>query len=127
MKWKGTVSHEGIRSIAARLASENSTQATSIHRSRFGHSSASGRIEPVSHPADRGDRVGTELRPEAANVNVDHVRPRVEVIAPDRGQQPFLRYRASCVPHELLQEQEFPVRERDRATTVVDPATDQVQ
>src|SRR6187200_1080110 len=51
MKWNGTVSHEGMRSIAARLASENRTQATSIHRSRFGHSSASGRIEPVSHPA----------------------------------------------------------------------------
>src|SRR5438093_12123631 len=72
MKWNGTVSHEGMMSIAARLASENSTHATSIHRSRFGHSSASGRIEPVSHPTDRGDRVRTELRAEAANVDVYH-------------------------------------------------------
>src|SRR5437773_6510372 len=64
MKWNGTVSHEGMSSIAARLTNENSTQATSIHRSRCGHSRASGRIEPVPHPTDRADRVRTELRSE---------------------------------------------------------------
>src|SRR5580765_1163397 len=122
MKWNGTVSHEGMRSIAARLATENRTQATSIHRSRFGHSSASGRIEPVSNPTDRGDRVRTELRAEAANVDVDHVGPRIEVVAPDRRQQPLLRHGASRMPHQLLKEQELSVGERDRPATVIDLA-----
>src|SRR5512132_258295 len=127
MKWNGTVSHEEMMSIAARLASENSTQATSIHRSRFGHSSVSGRIEPVSHPTDRGDRVWTELRAEAANVDIDHVRSGVEVVTPDRREQPFLRHRASCMPHQLLEEQELSVGERDRPATVIDLAPDQVE
>src|SRR6476646_681750 len=127
MTWNGTVAHEGMRSIAARLASENSPQATPIHRSRFGHSSASGRIEPVSHPTDRGDRVRTELRAKAANVDVDHVGPRVEVVTPDRRQQPLLRHGASRVPHQLLKEEELSVGERDRPATVIDLAPDQVQ
>src|SRR6478672_3716124 len=127
MKWNGTVSHEGMRSIAARLASEKSTQATSIHRSRFGHSSASGRIEPISHPTDRGDRVRTELRAEAATVDIDYVRPGVEVVAPDRREQPFLRHRATCLPHQLLEEQELSVGERHWPATVIDLAPDQVE
>src|SRR6476620_2632725 len=122
MKWNGTVSHAGRMRRAATSATENSTQATSIHRARFGHSSASGRIEPISHPTDRGDRVRTELRAEAANVDVDHVGPRVEVVTPDRRQQPLLRHGASCAPHQSLEEQELSVGERDRSPTVIDLA-----
>src|SRR5204863_8695017 len=103
MKWNGTVSHVGMTSIAARLANENATQATSIHRSRCGHSIASGRIEAVPHPADRGDHVRTEFRAEAADVHVHNVRSRIEVVPPDRRQQPLLRDRAPRVSAPLLQ------------------------
>ena len=40
MKWNGTVSQSGHRSIAYRFASENSTHAMSHQRKRFGHSNA---------------------------------------------------------------------------------------
>src|SRR6266566_2092623 len=127
MKWNGTVSHVGMTSIAARLASENTTQATSIHRSRCGHSIASGRIEAVPNPTDRGDRVRTDLRAEPADVHVDHVRARVEVVTPDRREQPLLRDRAPRVSHQLLQQQELAVGEGNRPATVIDLTPDQVQ
>src|SRR5437870_3803202 len=127
MKWNGTVSHVGMTSIAARLASEKTTQATSIHRSRCGHSIASGRIEAVPYPTGRRDRVRTELRAEPADVDVDHVRARVEVVAPDRRQQPLLRHRASRVSHQLLKQQELAIGERNGPATVIDLAPDQIQ
>ena len=62
MKWNGTVSQSGHRSIAYRFASENSTQAMSHHRKRFGHSNLSGCIDPVPHTSNGDDRPGAELR-----------------------------------------------------------------
>src|SRR6478609_5990852 len=125
MKWNGTVSHWGTRSMAARLASENSTHATSNHRTRLGHSEASCRIDAISHPSVGGDHGGPELRAEPANAYVDDVRPRIEVEAPYRRQEAFLRDRAAGVPHQLAQQPELSIRERDRSgARVGDPVDD---
>src|SRR5439155_7684980 len=97
MKWNGTVSQLGSSSIASRLTSEKKTQAMSIRRSRFGHSSRSIRIDAVPNPTHGRDRFGAELGAKPPDVHVDDVRPGIEVVAPDRGQQALLRDRAPAV------------------------------
>jgi hypothetical protein len=71
-------------SMATRFASEKSTHATSNHRTRFGHSTRSVSIDPVSHAPDGDDRLGAQLRAQPADVDVDDVRTRIEVVTPDR-------------------------------------------
>src|SRR5262252_2818924 len=89
MKWNGTVSQLGMTSIATRFAIEKTTHATKIHRSRFGHRPRSS-IETVPHAAHRRDRLGAELGTQPPHVDVHHVGTRIEVIAPDRREQPLL-------------------------------------
>src|SRR4249920_531054 len=94
MKWNGTVSHSGTRSMAARFARVNSPHATSIDRTPLGPSGRSRRIDAIPHSSIGQDRRGAELGPKPADVHVDHVGPRVEVVAPHRRQQAFLRHGA---------------------------------
>src|SRR6266536_860065 len=84
MKWKGTVSHSGNNNIATRFATLNPAQATSIHRRPPGSGRRSGRDHTVSLSSHRLDGPGPELAPEPAHVDVHHVRPAVEVVAPHR-------------------------------------------
>lgn len=43
---------------------------------------SAGRLEAVAHPAHGADRRGAELAAQVADVDVHHVRPRIEVVAP---------------------------------------------
>src|SRR5919201_3154961 len=106
MKWKGTVSHCGTSAIATRLAAAKTTQATSsqpevsswYQRSRDGDA-----IPLTSHGGDRG---GAELGPQPADVDVDDVGARVEVVGPERRQEPLLGNDPARVTHERAEQQE---------------------
>src|SRR5438093_1261415 len=127
MKWKGTVSHDGKRTIATRFATANRPHAMSIQYWRSGQSLPSVDIEAVPLSPNGLDEVGAELRPQTAHIDVDHVRLRIEVEAPHGSEQPLLRHGSAGVPHQLAQEQELPLRQRDGAGAEVGRAPDQVQ
>src|SRR5215469_2779097 len=55
----------------------------------------------VALTAHRLDQVEAELGAEPAHADVHHVRARVEVISPDRGEQLALAHRLACVLHQL--------------------------
>src|SRR5215470_17831458 len=59
--------------------------------------------EPISLTAHRLDQVEAELGPQPPNADVHHVRARVEVVAPDRGQQLALAHRLARVLDQLSQ------------------------
>src|SRR5262245_3665629 len=46
--------------------------------------------KPVSLTAHRFDQLEAQLGPQPSDAHVHHVRARVEVVAPDRGEQPAL-------------------------------------
>src|SRR4029453_2584107 len=127
MKWNGTVSHCGTSAIATRLAAAKTTQAkssqpeasTRCRRSRDGDA-----IALTSHARDR---VGAELGPEPAHVDIHHVGARVEVIAPDRRQEPLLGHDLVWTLHELAQQQELPLGKWHRAGAAIRLAPDQVE
>src|SRR2546422_9878774 len=79
MKWNGTVSQLGIRSIAARFAIENSTQATSSQPSVFAHCRSARAVDAIAHPPLSRDDAGAELRAEARDVDVYHVQSGIAV------------------------------------------------
>src|SRR5207237_10144361 len=75
MKWKGTVSQYSQRTIASKFASANASQASST---------ALRRSKPVTRMTDGFDRrIRAELLSQPADADVDDVRMRSEVIAPD--------------------------------------------
>src|SRR6266498_1535863 len=114
MKWKGTVSHSPKTSMATRLRQANAPHATSIQYLRNGHCHPS-RIDAIPSPANRLDQLRSKLGPETPNVYVHNVGPGIEMVAPDRVEQAFLRDRPPRLLHELLKEQELPFGERHRA------------
>src|SRR4029453_679853 len=120
MKWKGTVSHCGTNAMATRLATAKATQATSSQPeiSSWCPRSWDDAIPPTSHGRDRG---GTELGPEPAHIDIDHVGARVEVIAPDRRQKPLLGHDLVWTLHELAEQQELPLGQGDRAGAAARP------
>src|SRR4029453_14909038 len=90
IKWKGTVSHRGTRAMATRLAAAKASQATSTQpeaSARCRRSLDGGSIALTSH---RHDRVGAQLGPEPADVDVHHIGARVEVVVPNRRGEPPL-------------------------------------
>src|SRR2546423_7724964 len=81
MKWNGTVSQRSQRIIASTLASANASHA---------NSTALCRSKPVTRMANGFDRrVWTKLLAQPADADIDDVRVRIEVIAPDLGEQPL--------------------------------------
>src|SRR5919108_1262651 len=127
MKWKGTVSHCGTSAMATRLATAKTAQATSSQpevSSWCPRSRDDDAIPLTSHGRDRG---GAELGPEPAHVDVHDVGARVEVVAPDRRQEPLLGHDPARMPHELTEEQEFPLGQRRRPGAAVRLASDQVE
>src|SRR5512132_1928658 len=107
MKWNGTVSHSGASAIATRLASAKPTQTRSSHPEasiRCRRSLDGDAIPLTSHGRDR---VGAELGPDPAHVDIHHVGARVEVVVPDRRQEPLLGHDPARMLHELAEEQEL--------------------
>src|SRR5205085_7936531 len=87
------------RAIAARFAIANATHANSRRkaptrrrrpRGRAGFARASVGLRssnPIPRVPDGLDRLSAELLPQPADADVDDVRARVEVVAPDLGEQ----------------------------------------
>src|SRR2546423_13312468 len=101
MKWNGIVSQLAQRTIAARFARAKTAQATST-RLRSNHS--------ITGMSDRLDRCArAELLPETPNADVDHVRARIEVVAPDLGEQPLTADHLAGVLDEMVEETKLTV------------------
>src|SRR5512146_545620 len=101
MKWNGTVSQLGKRAIATRFAAANANHAAST---------ALGRSQPIaamSHRLDRRSRA--ELLAQPPDADVDHVRARVEVVAPHFREQPLAAHHLALVAREVVEEPELAV------------------
>src|SRR5215831_6476825 len=140
MKWNGTVSQCEKITIAARLATEKTAHAASTLATgpwNRGQRSPGGRCgqrmyrgrsqpwaacrrgwpsgcEPISLTAHCLDQFEAQLGPQPADAHVHDVRARVEVVAPDRGEQLTLAHRPARVLHQFAQQQEFQPGQRDR-------------
>src|SRR2546427_4841211 len=128
MKWKGTVSHSAKTSIATRFRAAKTPQPTSS-QAPLGSSlrRRSGGVDTVSLTPDGDDRLRAQLGPQATDVDVDDVRARVEVVAPYVRQQAFFGERLSGVLHELPQQEELALGQRDQAEPGLRRPPDQVQ
>src|SRR5438105_12983813 len=128
MKWKGTVSHCPKTIIPTRFSTVKTPQATSsqapLGASR--RSPSSGR-DAISFATDGDDRVCAQLGSQPAHVDVDDVRPRIEVVAPDAGQQSVLRDRLAGVLHELPKQQELALGQPHRTPARLRRAAHQVE
>src|SRR5438105_5999317 len=103
MKWKGTVSHEGTRTIAPRFRTAKTIQAMSSRCSRNGHSSRrlrSGDGDAISLAPDGDDDARAQLGPDPPHAHVDDVRVGLEVVPPDGGQEPLLGHHPASGPEQ---------------------------
>src|SRR5580693_3072957 len=75
--------------------------------------------ESISCTAHRLDQVEAELGPEPAHADVDHVRARVEVQAPYRGQQRVLSHGLARVLHQLAEQHDLKPGQRHRTDPCV--------
>src|SRR2546422_10211284 len=66
---------------------------------------------PIPRVPDGLDRLGAELLAQAADADVDDVRARVEVVAPDLGEQALAAHDLAGVQHQVLEEPELAVGE----------------
>src|ERR1700752_1337334 len=73
---------------------------------RFRRSQA---VAGIPHSLDR--RVGSELLPQPAHADVDDVRARGEVVAPDLGEQPLPAHDLADVHEQVVEESKLAVRE----------------
>src|SRR5580704_18703992 len=132
MKWNGIVSQSANQKIATRLSAEKTAQPIVSASGLYGQRSA--RIcavawrswarervplpppgELTGLPGDKLialtphglDQVEAELGAQPPDAHVHHVRARVEVVAPDGGQQRALGHRLPDVLGELAQQQEL--------------------
>src|SRR5215218_82512 len=127
MKWKGTVSHWGTNAMATRLAAAKTAQATSSQPEVSSWCRRSWDDDPIPLTSHGGDRGGAELGPKPAHVDIDHVGARVEVVAPDRRQEPLLGDNLAWTLHELAEQQELPLGQEHRAGAAIRLAPDQVE
>src|SRR6266487_387582 len=108
IKWNGTVAHSRNIRIPATLASTKIHQPISTRYRRHRREIRSAKVNPVADAADGGDHVRVQLRPQPPDVDVDHIRLRVEAVAPDRGQEALLGNRAARMLHQLRQQHRLP-------------------
>src|ERR671937_1818232 len=109
MKWKGIVSHGSHSAIATRFATANAPHASSSPVTL----SLGKAVPRVADGLDR--RVRPELLAEAADAHLDDVRARVEVVAPDLGEEPLAAHDLARVEREVVEEPELAVGEVGRA------------
>src|SRR2546423_11094964 len=106
MKWNGTVSHDCHTPIAARFATANAAHASSRPL---------GLRKAISSVADGVDRrVRPQLLPQPADADLDDVRARVEVVAPDLREETLPADDLARVEREVVQEAELPIGEVGR-------------
>src|ERR1700680_807403 len=104
IRWNGTVSQRSNTNIATRFAMAKITQAMSTQtKRRDGHVERSARINPIPHSTNGLDQLAAKLGPQTADVDVDDVGARIEVISPHVGQNAFLGQRLTSAPHELTE------------------------
>src|SRR5438552_7654494 len=109
------VSQLGHSSIAARFAAANANHASSTELRR------SESITAMPHRLDGS--VLAELLPEPPDADLDDVRARIEVVAPDVREQPFPAHDLAFVEHQVVEEPELAVRElRDEVSEAGLPA-----
>src|SRR5436190_3713898 len=104
MKWKGIVSQVGQSSIATRFAAANANHANSTAPKRLSRGES---VPAMPHGLDRGFRA--ELLPEPPDADVDHVRPRIEMVAPHIREEALAGHDLALVENEVVQEAELPV------------------
>src|ERR1700683_828465 len=121
MRWKGTVSQQGNMNMRSRLARAKTVHTTSIRRGGYGQPrrgsllASSPGHELIALTPHGLDQVEAQLGAESADAYVDHVGPRVELVAPDGGEQLALGDRVPGVLGELAQQQELEPGEMHRA------------
>src|SRR5438094_4241590 len=97
------VSQLGHSSIAARFAPANANHASSTKLRR------SETITAMPHRLDGS--VLAELLPQPPDADLDNVRARIEVVAPDVREQPLAAHDLALVEHQVVQEPELAVGE----------------
>src|ERR1700722_7664897 len=113
MRWKGTVSQQGKKNMRSRLARGKAVHTTSITRGGYGQPrrgsfrASSPGHELIALTPHGLDQLEAQLGAEAAAAHVDDVGPRVELVAPDGGEQPALGDRVPGVLGQLAQQQEL--------------------
>src|SRR3989440_4490418 len=123
MKWNGTVSQLCHRAIAARFAMAKATHAISRRKAPTRRRRSTGRAgfarasvglrssNPIPRVPHGLDRLGAELLPQPADADVDDVRARVEVVAPDLGEQALATHDLAGVQNQVMEEPELAVGE----------------
>src|SRR6266550_1508039 len=100
-KWNGIVSQPGQMPIATKFAIAKAAQATSGHLRRR---------EAIARMANGFDRrVRTELLAQPPNTDVDDVRVRVEVVAPDLGKQTLAADHLALVLEQVMKDAKFAI------------------
>src|SRR6476619_2564928 len=123
MKWYGIVSSPGITTMAAAMAVANTASMTStasgrvrkpcsgLRRSRA--RAVSGALKLVTDMAHRLNNVDGKSPAKPGDARVHHVRPGIEVVAPELRQQLLPRAHATSATHQVGEEVELTVRELD--------------
>src|ERR1700733_9906846 len=125
MRWKGMVSQLGNMSMRSRLARAKIVHTVSITRAGYGQPrrgsflASSPGHELIALTPHGLDQVEAQLGAEAADAHVNDVGPRVELVAPDGGEQLALGDRVPRVLRELAQQQELEPGEMHRAVADV--------
>src|SRR5580658_9942662 len=83
--------------------------------------------EPITRTAHRLYELESELGPQSPDADVDHVGSRVEVDAPDRGEQLLFRYRLTGMLHQLPEHHDLKPGERYRPGAGVGPQPPEVE
>src|SRR5215471_8286774 len=100
------VSQLGHATIANQFATAKTAQAAS---------SGLRRSQPITRMPHRLDRrAWSELLPQPAHADVDHVRARIEVVSPHLREQPLTAHDLAGVDEQVMEEPELPVREIDQ-------------
>src|SRR5215467_699450 len=108
IKWKGTIAHSRNIRIPATLTRTKIHQPVSTRYRPHQQAIRSAKVNLVAHAADGGDHLRFQLRPQPPDVDIDHVRLRVEAVAPDRRQEALLGNRAARMAHQLRQQHRLP-------------------
>src|SRR3990170_4549631 len=113
--WNGIVSQSLMKNIRATFTRAKRPHAASSQCLRA-------RRVAVAHIANRFDEVASQLPAQATDVDVDHVRARVERVSPDCGEQLLAGADLALPAHEVLEEVELSGGEGDASTVEGDGA-----
>src|SRR5215470_936480 len=120
----GNICHLGNKTMATMQISQSSNHTISgCMLAAKGWS----RCEPVALTTHRLYQSEPELRPQPPDADVDDVRTRIKVDAPDRRQELALGHRVAPLFHEGSQAQELEPGQRNRPGTAIRDQPSRVQ